>query len=52
MKKYEYHRQPNSFEIKFGEGAIHYIDVPESVCRKSNGELKRYVVIDNTRYYR
>ena len=51
IKTVEYHREPNEFDIKFGEGAIHYIDVPESVCRKQNGDLKKWVNFQGARYY-
>ena len=47
----EYHREPTKDEIKFGEGAIHYLNIPESVCRKQNGDLKKWVNFDNKRYY-
>ena len=50
-KTVTYHRQPTKIEIKFGEGAIHYMDVPERICRKKNGELKKWVNIDMNRYY-
>ena len=46
-----YHRQPNKFEMKFGEGAIHYIDLPESLCKKKDGSYKKWLVNNGERYY-
>jgi len=54
MKKYTYHRRPTEFEIKFGEGATHYADFSEKVCKKKkNGELKKWLIspYDKLRYY-
>ena len=50
-KTVTYHRQPNDFEIKFGEGAIHYIDFPESFCKKKNGDYKKWLIYNGERYY-
>ena len=47
----QYHREPNAYEIKFGEGATHWIDIPESVCRKQNGDLKKWCNYMGERYY-
>lgn len=47
----QYHRKPNTAEIKFGEGATHYMDIPESVCRKQNGDLKKWLVYNGEKYY-
>ena len=52
----EYHRQPTQSEIKYGEGAIHYLTVDEADARKANGELKKwlknpYNSSDKSRYY-
>jgi len=54
MKTYTYHRNPTKYEIKFGEGAIHYIDFDESICMKPNGDLKQWLIspFDGLRYYR
>lgn len=46
-----YHREPTKSEIKFGEGATHWLDIPESVCRKQNGDLKQWVMYQGERYY-
>ena len=56
LKKVDYHRQPTAAEIKFGEGATHYLTVFERDARKSNGDLKKlllnpYDQTDNCRYY-
>jgi hypothetical protein len=53
MKTYTYHRNPTPFEIKFGEGAIHYADFNETICKKKNGDLKKWLIspYDKRRYY-
>jgi len=51
MKTYQYHRNPTPHETKFGEGAIHWIEIPESVCRKKSGELKAWCNYLGERYY-
>lgn len=38
-REIEYIREPNPFELKVGEGAIHYITLPECLCLKSNGDI-------------
>lgn len=51
---FEYHRQPTQAEIKFGEGATHYKDFNASICKKPNGDFKKWLVcpIDGLRYYK
>ena len=52
MKTVEYHRNPTPYEIKFGEGAIHYLTVEVEKVRKKDGNLKRWFVhTDGLRYY-
>ena len=51
-KVYTYHRKPTPWEVKWGYGAMHYIDLAASIVRRKDGTLKRYVVIDGLRYYR
>lgn len=47
-----YHRKPTAAEIKWGYGAIHYLDVPENLVRKKDGNLKKWFVYkDGLRYY-
>ena len=47
-----YHRNPTKVEIKLGEGAIHYLDVPETLVRKKDGNLKKWFIYkDGLRYY-
>jgi hypothetical protein len=53
---YQYNRQPTSSEIKFGYGAIHYLDVEEKDARKKDGKLKKWLLnpydkTDKSRYY-
>lgn len=50
----EYHREPTSWEIKFGEGATHYKDFDLEFCLKPNGDIKKWVKCpyDGLRYYR
>jgi len=50
----EYHRPPTPYEIRFGHGAKHYKDIPVEVCRKPNGDLKKWLKCptDGLRYYR
>ncbi len=53
MKTYLYHRDPTSAEIRFGEGAIHYLTVDEKTVRKKDGNLKKWFIHkDGLRYYR
>lgn len=52
-KTVQYWRHPTKFEIKFGEGAIHYIDVPIEKVRKPDGKLKKWFYgEDGLRYNR
>ena len=56
VKKVDYHRQPTAAEIKFGEGATHYLTVFERHARKANGDLKKWLLnpydqSDKCRYY-
>ena len=47
-----YHRSPTAAEIKFGEGAVHYLEVPETLVRKKDGNLKKWFIYkDGLRYY-
>lgn len=52
--KVEYYRNPTAYEIRFGEGAIHYKDFDRSECTKKDGTFKKWLVcpIDGLRYYR
>ena len=52
-KEIEYHRKPTKWEIKFGEGATHYKNFSLNLCKKSNGELKNWLIcpIDGLRYF-
>ena len=52
IKTVEYHRNPTPWEIRFGEGAIHYLTVEADKVRKKDGNLKRWFVhTDGLRYY-
>lgn len=50
----EYHRPPTPYEIKFGEGATHYLEFDIERCIKPDGTLKRWVIcpVTGLRYYR
>lgn len=50
----EYHRPPTPYEIKFGEGATHYLEFDIEFCMKPDGTLKRWVIcpVTGLRYYR
>lgn len=50
----EYYRNPTAYEIKFGEGATHWLTVLKSDVTKKDGSLKRWFInpIDKLRYYR
>lgn len=48
----EYHRNPTEWEIKFGEGAIHYASFPLKRCLKKDGTLKKRMVVDGLVYTR
>jgi len=49
-----YWRNPTAWEIKFGEGAIHWRDFTENeIGRNKKGELKKWFTADdNLRYNR
>jgi hypothetical protein len=49
-----YHRNPTKYEIKFGEGAIHYRTFPvDECCHPGTRYLKQWFVADDgLRYYR
>lgn len=47
-----YWRHPTQYEIKFGEGAIHWIDVDKSEVTKPDGEYKKWFYKDGLRYNR
>ena len=56
-KTVEYWRNPTDWEIKFGEGAIHWLTIDIKDVTKKNGELKKwtynpYNKNDKSRYYR
>lgn len=45
-------RKPTAYEIKFGEGAIHYRDFTMSeIGRNSKGELKQWFIADDKLRY-
>lgn len=46
-----YHRGPTPYEIRFGEGATHYCEIPYSVCKKLDGSFKQWCVFGGLRYY-
>jgi hypothetical protein len=47
----EYWRHPTPSEIKFGEGAIHYLSVDISRVLKPDGNLKKWFIhTDGLRY--
>lgn len=49
----EYWRNPTEYELKFGEGAIHYKTFHRNYCRKPNGALSQWLICpdDGLRYY-
>ena len=52
-RKTMYWRNPTKWEIKFGEGAIHYIEIDIERVIKPNGTLKKWFIhSDGLRYYR
>lgn len=52
MRTITYHRKPTNFEIAFGYGEIHYIDVPIEHIMKPNRKIKKWFIhIDGLRYY-
>lgn len=47
----EYWRHPTEAEIKFGEGAIHWLTVDIEKVKKPNGKLKKWFIhTDGLRY--
>jgi hypothetical protein len=51
MTAITYYRHPNAAEIKFGEGALHYLDIPVSECTRIDGTVKSWVTICGMRYW-
>lgn len=51
MKTIEYYRQPTKWEIKFGEGDLHYISLIPDECTHEDGSVKRWVKKGDIRYY-
>ena len=49
-----YHRKPTKYEIKFGEGAIHYRDFDVEECCHPNTRILKcwFIADDGLRYYR
>lgn len=52
-------RQPTKYELKFGEGAAHYLDFTEDAGQANNalwikpdGTLKRWIKFNGLRYNR
>ena len=45
MKTYEYYRKPTPAEIRFGEGAIHFLTVDEKTVIKKDGSLKKWFIL-------
>lgn len=53
VKTVEYWRNPTPFELKFGEGALHWLTVDINTVLKPNGELKKWFMhTDGLRYNR
>jgi hypothetical protein len=48
------HRPPTPYEIRFGEGAIHYCELDRALWIKPDGAIKRWIKspYDGLRYYR
>jgi hypothetical protein len=49
-----YHRNPTKYEIKFGEGAIHYKEFTLDECwNDKKDDFKRWLIcpVDGLRYY-
>lgn len=42
-----YWRNPTTFEIKFGYGAIHYREFPKEECTKPDGKIKQWIKADD-----
>ena len=52
-KTIDYWRHPTKREIKFGEGAIHWLTVDIEKVQKSDGSLKKWFIhTDGLRYNR
>lgn len=48
MKTIEYWRNPTPYEIRFGEGAIHYREfTEEEIGVNKRGELKKWFIADD-----
>ena len=47
-----YHRPPTPSEVRFGEGAIYYLDVDIVDAWHTSGRLKKWVKIGGLRYDR
>ena len=49
-----YKRPPTKGEIAFGYGATHYLDIPENICLKRDGTIKKWLInpMDGLRYTR
>lgn len=49
-----YKRPPTQAEIAFGYGATHYLDIPENICLKRDGTIKKWLInpTDGLRYTR
>lgn len=49
----EYHRNPTAYEIKFGEGDLHYKDFTLKECFKKGYITKKWLICkdDGLRYY-
>lgn len=48
----EYHRKPTLAEVRFGEGATHYLDVDIVDAWHSSGRLKKRVTVGGLIYTR
>lgn len=56
-KTVEYWRHPTAYEIKFGEGAIHWLAIELKHVTKKDGTLKKWTLNpynknDKKRYYK
>lgn len=48
-----YWREPTQAEIKFGEGARHYIEVPVERAKRNNGKgYKKWLYINGLLYHK
>lgn len=48
----EYHREPTPAEIAYGEGCVHYLDVPLWRAIKCHGKLHARISVNKIRYRR